>query len=98
MGFEQHSRYHCYNVWEHTLCSVAAIAPQPELRLAMLLHDLGKPSTFTMDEQGNGHFYGHPVVSCKLAEQVLSRLKYDNETRRVVLALVEYHYRPVAPT
>ena len=98
VGFEQHSRYHCYDVWEHTLRAVAAAAPRPELRLAMLLHDLGKPSCFTMDAQGSGHFYGHPAVSRDLAERILSRLKYDNDTRKTVLSLVEYHDRPIAPT
>ena len=97
IGFEQRSRYHCYNVWEHTIHSVEAIAPDPVLRMAMLLHDLGKPACFSVDPEGNGHFYGHPKVSCAMAESILGRLKYDNESRKAIQVLVENHDRPIQP-
>lgn len=98
VGFPQNSRYHCYNVWEHTVCSVAAAPREPILRMAMLLHDLGKPSCYSVDDAGCGHFYGHAKVSCEQAAMILDRLKYDNESRRIILTLVERHDWPVHPT
>ena len=91
VGFDQRSPYHCYDVWEHTARSVAAVPPQPVLRWAMLLHDLGKPETFSLGEDGRGHFYGHWRESVKKAEAVMDRLRFDNHSRRTILTLVERH-------
>ena len=91
VGFDQRSRYHCYDVWEHTARAVEAAPPQPILRWTMLLHDLGKPNTFTLDEGGEGHFYGHWRESVRLAEAILERLRFDNRSRRTILTLVERH-------
>ena len=90
-GFEQHNPNHLYDVWEHTVVSVESVPADEVLRLAMLLHDAGKPACFSMDDKGIGHFYGHPVKSRELAENILSRLRADNHMRESVLALVEYH-------
>lgn len=97
VGFEQHSRYHCYDVWEHTLHALAAAPPEPVLRWAVLLHDAGKPRCFTRDERG-GHFYGHPAVSAEIADAVLRRLKVDNATRDAVTTLVAWHDREIPRT
>ena len=91
MGFDQRSRYHCYDVWEHTARAVEAAPPQPIPRWTMLLHDLCKPNTFTLDEGGEGHFYGHWRESVRLAEAILERLRFDNRSRRIILNLVERH-------
>ena len=91
VGFDQRSHYHCYDVWEHTARSVAAARPIPVLRCAMLLHDLGKPETFTVDENGQGHFYGHWRKSVELAEAILDRLRFDNRSKKTILTLVERH-------
>ena len=98
VGLEQHNPHHCYDVWGHTAHSVAAIAPQPLLRWAMLLHDLGKGSTFTRDEQGVGHFYGHGKASVILAEAITTRLRFSNEMKKRVLELVDWHDRDVPRT
>ncbi len=95
VGFDQHSVYHCYDVWSHTAHAVAAAAPVPVLRYAMLLHDLGKPETFTMDGDGRGHFYGHWRRSVPLAEAVLDRLRMDNQSKKTILTLVERHDAPL---
>lgn len=91
VGFDQHSVYHCYDVWEHTARAVAAVKPQPVLRYAMLLHDVGKPETFSMDEEGRGHFYGHWRRSVPLAQAALERLRVDNRSKQTILTLVERH-------
>lgn len=91
VGFDQHSVYHCYDVWEHTARAVAAVRPLPVLRYAMLLHDIGKPETFSLDEEGRGHFYGHWRRSVPLARAALERLRMDNRSKQIILTLVERH-------
>lgn len=98
IGFDQRNPHHCYDVWEHTVHAVEAAPRDGVLRLAMLLHDLGKPSCFTLDENGVGHFYGHPAVSRKLAADILGRLKFDNHRKETILTLVEHHDRPLPQT
>lgn len=91
VGFEQHTPYHRFDVWEHTVRAVEAVAPTEVMRLTMLLHDSGKPACFTMDDRGVGHAYGHPKRSVAIAEEILSYLKVDNATHDRVLLLVENH-------
>lgn len=91
VGFDQHSPYHCYDVWEHTARSVAAVRPEPVLRYTMLLHDLGKPGSFQLGEDGRGHFYGHWRKSVELGDRILQRLRVDNHSRKQILTLVERH-------
>lgn len=91
VGFEQHTKYHNRDVFEHILTTVSAIKPVKHLRLAMLFHDIGKPDYFTKDENGTGHFKGHAAGSYAIAEQVLKNLKYDKETTKKVLELIKSH-------
>ncbi len=97
VGFCQRNRHHCFDVWEHTLHALAAAPGDLVLRCTMLLHDVGKPDSFTLDEQGVGHFYGHPAVSAQLADQMLRELKFDNKTRERVVLLVERHDAQLPP-
>lgn len=105
-GFDQHSRYHVYDVYEHTarVLSVACeealgrgavAAPSLSLMWAALLHDIEKPSCFTLDERGNGHFYGHPELSAKTARVVMERLSCPKELVRDACLLIRYHDRPL---
>lgn len=91
VGFDQHSPYHCHDVWEHTARAVAAAPAQPLLRYAMLLHDLGKPETFSLGEDGRGHFYGHWRKSVEYAAAIMERLRFDNHSKKIILTLVERH-------
>ena len=93
MKTEQNHPHHCYNVGEHTIHAMEHIKPDKVLRLAMLFHDIGKPLVQTMDEEGIHHFHGHAEESEKIAEAVLKRLKFDNDTTRTVTKLVLYHDR-----
>lgn len=95
--FNQHSPYHRYDVWEHTLRVMENIPPDTVLRFAALFHDIGKPSTFTIGPDGVGHFYGHEAAGSLIAADVLSRLKSDSKTRATVLALVSLHCVPIDP-
>ncbi len=96
-GFVQYNHHHEFDVWEHTLRVVEGIEPLPHLRWAALLHDVGKPSTFSRDENGEGHFYKHPLVSEQLASDILHRLKADNALTDRVLNLVKNHDRSLEP-
>lgn len=97
MKTEQHNPHHCYSVGVHTLKAMRAIRDNKTLRLAMLFHDIGKPSRLTVDEKGIAHFYGHPAVSEEMASAILHRLKFDNDTIYTVKKLVKYHDYEVEP-
>ena len=91
METPQHNPHHCYSVGEHTLEGLKAVRADKVLRLAMLLHDIGKPLTKTTDENGKDHFKKHPKESARLAQDILRRLKFDNDTLKKVCRLVEFH-------
>lgn len=94
---EQHNPWHCWGGWEHTIHAVEAAPADVILRLTMLLHDIGKPACKSTDEKGIDHFYGHPAVSARLADQMLRALKFDNKTRERVVLLVERHDAQLPP-
>ena len=91
VGFDHRNRHHCHDVYTHTAVAVDHVPPQLPLRLAMLLHDIGKPDTFSLGEDGQGHFYGHHRRSVELAEEILRRLRAPKKLREQVLTLVRYH-------
>ena len=97
-GFEQHNEHHCCDLLGHTAAVVEAIAPEPRLRLAALLHDCEKPACFSLDSAGVGHFYGHASRGAKTAEAILRNLKYDNRTLERVPLLVKWHDAPLEET
>ncbi|MCM1127617.1 MAG: CCA tRNA nucleotidyltransferase [Lachnospiraceae bacterium] len=98
METPQNNPHHCYNVGEHTLESMRHISAHKVLRLAMLLHDIGKPETVTTDERGINHFHGHPMRSEEISRRILRRLKFDNHTIDQVTKLVKYHDYWVEPS
>lgn len=98
VGLDQRNRHHLYDVWGHTSRAVAAVPPEPVLRWTMLLHDVGKPPCFTVDDRGVGHFYGHPKVSAELAETACRRLRMDKRTAHQVVTLVQWHDRDIPRT
>ncbi len=91
-GFDQFSRYHKYDVYEHIVKAVTS-APQDQLilRRALLLHDIAKPQMFTLDENGIGHFKGHAKVSAEMARDILTRLRFDNRTIALTSLLISHH-------
>ena len=97
LGFDQHSPHHAYDLFTHVAHVVGAVPPELPLRWAALLHDIGKVPTFTQDETGRGHFYGHAAVGAELAEQVLLRLKAPTALRTQVEALIAGHMTRLEP-
>ena len=97
LGFEQHSRHHAYDVWDHTVFVTAATAPDLALRFAALLHDIGKPVVFYRDEAGAGHFPEHAQVGAQMADAILRRLKAPAALREQVVFLIGHHMTPFQP-
>lgn len=97
VGFLQHSPHHAYDVFTHTAHVVEGVPAELPLRLAALLHDIGKPAVFSKDENGRGHFRGHAKESAELANQILLRLKSPTALRERVVFLVEHHMTPLEP-
>lgn len=94
-GFDQRNFHHMHDILTHTAVVTESIAPLPHLRLSALLHDCGKVDCFSVDENGTGHFYGHPTISAKKADEALIRLKSDTRTREKVVKLVKVHDTPI---
>ena len=93
-GFAQNSRYHCFDVWEHTLAALEYAKADHIVRLALFFHDIGKPAVYREDACG-GHFPAHAKVSVELAQAAMERLRYDRDTTARVLALVREHDIPL---
>ena len=91
VGFEQHNIHHDKDVFEHTLSVLDNTPKILNVRLGALLHDIGKPKSFTLDDSNEGHFIGHHIEGEKVAEDILIRLKFDNKTINTVKILVRYH-------
>lgn len=98
METPQNNPHHCYCVGEHILHSMLAVEPDKVLRLGMLFHDIGKPQTLTIDEEGITHNKRHPVVGEEMTKKILRRLKFDNDTIDKVSKIVLYHDQEIALT
>lgn len=94
--FPQNTPYHIYDVWEHTVVSVANVPADPILRMTMLLHDLGKPAMHTVDENGQSHFKRHQGVSAEMSREILKNLRFSKLEQEEITNLVLCHdLRPV---
>lgn len=90
-GFRQHSRWHNLDVWQHTLKAISCSEEDIYIRLALFLHDIAKPQTYTPDEEGNGHFYKHAYEGMLIAKKILKRLRCSNDIIDTVCTLVGAH-------
>lgn len=95
VGFSQHSPHHGYDLYTHTAHVIGGTGTNVYLRWAALLHDIGKVDTFTLDENGRGHFKGHAQVSARKADTVLRRLGSPDDLRQTVVTLIENHMLPL---
>lgn len=91
VGFEQKSPFHDKTVFEHTMDVLDSTDPILILRLSALLHDIAKPQTFSVDDRGIGHFYGHNSLGAVMTYDILKRLNYSKSDRREASDLVKYH-------
>lgn len=98
VGFDQKNPHHAWDVYTHLVKTVEKVPAEPALRLAALLHDVGKPACFSLDETGTGHFYGHAEESARLCETIAQPLRLDSATRDQVIILVQRHHLSLQPT
>ena len=66
----------------------------PRMKMAALLHDIGKPTTYSSDEEGAIHFYNHPLAGVSIVEQVMRRLCASTQDRRQAQLVAAHHMRP----
>lgn len=93
---DQNTKHHMYTVGWHTIHVMENVRSDKAMRLAAMLHDIGKPVVKRSDKKDHSHFQGHPQMSDVMADRILRRLKYDNDTIHKVRMLVRYHdERPV---
>lgn len=95
--FNQYNPYHSYDVYGHILKSIISSPKDLTVRLSALFHDIGKPDCLTREVNGRGHFYGHQFLSSEMANTIMRRLKFDNETINTVVKLVENHDNKYEP-
>lgn len=85
-------RHHIFDVGTHSVMAVKyAPTADPIVRLATLLHDIGKPKTFHKDDTGLVTFYNHEMVSAKLARIIVGRLRLSGKQAEKVITLVRWH-------
>lgn len=103
---EQNNPHHIYSVGDHALKAVQCMNEaycgcrdynkklHSTLAWTMLLHDVGKPDTYTADENGIGHFYAHAKLGAQMARSILKRLRFDNDTIERASRLIYFHDYP----
>lgn len=87
----QNSKWHLYDVYTHMVESVAVAPKKDYIRFALLFHDIAKPFTKTVDEDGFDHFKFHGTEGEKITARVLKRLRVSNDIFEKVTLLVKYH-------
>lgn len=105
-GFDQQSQYHDLDVGEHSLQvlrHMSTITTDPDMRLAALLHDIGKPDSAWVGEDGYRHFYANPEIpgaedhediSARMAYEYMKRMAYPNERINRVVGMIQNHMFP----
>jgi tRNA nucleotidyltransferase (CCA-adding enzyme) len=86
------NKWHAYDVWRHGVECMDACVGDPILRIAALLHDVGKPRTRAWsDKTADYTFYEHERVGAEIAEPIAARLKFSNDERSRIVSLVRHH-------
>jgi len=96
VGFDQNTPYHNRTVDAHTFAAVDAAPPQLPVRLALLLHDIGKPIC-CQERGGVSHFPGHDAEGARIARGVLRRLRFDSATASRAVKLIALHDQDIPP-
>ena len=89
IGFDQNHPHHHLDVWEHTLLALSMSEKDFDIRLCLLLHDIGKP--FSYQDEEVRHFRNHAKVSAEMSRKILSRLEYPEAYIDYMCYLIEHH-------
>lgn len=90
-NFNQNNMWHIYDVYEHILHVVDGVPNNLALRLSALFHDIGKPLIYQLDDNGEGHFYGHWDKSREIFEKFIKTYKLSNVDVELIANLILYH-------
>lgn len=94
IGFEHKHPHHHLDVWDHTLCALSQSIKDFDVRLTLLLHDIGKPLSY--QEIGEiRHFKNHPNVSEEMSKSILTRLGFNDLYTKKICYLVRKHDDPI---
>lgn len=93
MGFDQKNPQHHLDVWNHTLLALSLSKKDFDVRLSLLLHDIGKPFSYT--EGDIRHFDGHAKVSAFMSADILKRLRYRDDYIKYICFLIRHHDMPI---
>lgn len=94
IGFEQ-NEFHVEDVFEHTMTVLSRTPPDKVLRWAAIFHDVGKPHTLSVDDDGRRHFYLHEVIGEELALSRMKHLRFSHEESQAIALIVKQHMRPM---
>ena len=99
IGRNQNNAWHKHDVYEHTLCVIDACDTNSfEVKMAALLHDVGKPASQVKGDDGFDHFYGHPLIGRKMSEEILEKdFRVSKREKDRILDLVEFHDMEIRP-
>jgi poly(A) polymerase len=94
-GVEQAKEFHPEgDVFVHTVLMFELMKnPTVELAWSVLLHDIGKPATFSRGDDGIEHFYSHDKIGAEIAEKILKRLKFPNSEIDNIVSAVRNHMK-----
>lgn len=91
------NEYHTLTVFSHCVRAAEMVAPRLQLRLAALLHDIGKPAVRSVGADGRVHFYRHEQVGAEMAGHALNRLRYERRLVQGVQLLISQHMSVLSP-
>ena len=89
ISFDQKHPHHHLDLFEHTLAALSLSPNSFEVRIAILLHDIGKPYEFTDTEVR--HYPNHATISSHIAKNILTRLGYDKKSVDEICLMIKYH-------
>ena len=98
IDYDQNNPHHDFDLLTHLAKTVSYLPKDPILRLSGLLHDIGKPCSQSLDENGISHFYGHSAKSALMADTALKRLKLSNAEILRIVTLIRHHDGVIEPT
>ncbi len=91
IDYDQNNPHHDFPLHIHLARAVSACPHDYAVRIAALLHDIGKPAVMSRDKDGISHFYSHAATSAALAEGILKRLRFSALDTEKIITLIRNH-------